>query len=844
MCLLAVMGTIKAWGLAWHYSRIELLCDPPEAGYVYASTASAGVDKCTTTTYTGVYGRTANSSFFPCPWYIYTKPVDSKKYKFVKWECVLRQGDVTSYWGRSATAVGTTYTSATPGKIYAALSKALGTPNTGNKSEIVQDPKVVNARWVAHYELLESHDITVACSNDALGSVAITGPDGTAENKVGDVVTITMRTSDYTTMFLGWKYNGEWVRDDSGNIIRDPSYAFTVTNENKGEYVAQFEGGYTFFRIKNRKTGHYITSPEYFPGGSGYSGLKQAMETFRVNDDLSSSLNDQGSVVRWTSYPRPSSVDQIVNVVEIRGVSTEQYYKVSDGTFLYMTHNADNSYDIGYSSNSSLHLVEKDDGTIMGSGTATASMNYLWDFEGIDKDLTTKENYYTPAGLVQNEANGLWYSTHRSSWNTMYDTNEITAYVLDGITENGLMRLIPVTGGIIPAGLPVLLECKSDDVTRNVMIPTLAAATFSVATNEMTSAEYYYPNQPAPTTVPSGKSYFALGTTSDGRVGFVDEVTDTDTGFHGNFGYYLGENEVVITFPSATLGSMLESISSPYKIENLTAVALAGNGSVIIAKDNAALELPATAAGEVDYMDMVGLARANNNRNNWVMLRVPDGQDAGTVIEINKKLANVQGRLVNAVNPEVQLDLMPQSADVDGYTPNTYIPASFYGTQVSPVNEKTYFFVQPQPMEYAIVKWALWDGTQFTTVPITGHSNAAGLQGSFSIDDRYLTNGTVDNLVSGHIYSMEGIAMVNGGTQAGAPALRAPGAAGYTFYPFTISQKAESVVTAVDDLNAADVVDVTYYDVTGLAAAVPHNGVNIVVTRHSDGTVTTTKVVR
>ena len=530
----------------------------------------------------------------------------------------------------------------------------------------------------------------------------------------------------------------------------------------------------------------------------------------------------------------------------VQGAKASKYYDFdpedptssTDGVFLRMPFDAKtftNTWAFATSNEGGMRFTDDNGTPKVTMGERPESQ---WYIECVDKDLETKENYFSldPAKLVQ--VGDKYYTTLRTSWNILIDPERTKPYVVTSVDETaGTFEMEPITGNIIPAGTPVIIETSSTDIEANRMVPTTTSGAVP-SENLLQTSTKYFPNQ----SVSASSNYKKLMVNSNGQLAFGGDALTT---VNGNEAYLSIANEVVLP-DEITLGALLNdgNTARKHKVIDLTAVALAGNGSVIIAKDNAALELPATAAGEVDYMDMVGLARANNNRNNWVMLRVPDGQDAGTVIEINKKLANVQGRLVNAVNPEVQLDLMPQSADVDGYTPNTYIPASFYGTQVSPVNEKTYFFVQPQPMEYATVKWALWNGTQFTTVPITGHSNAAGLQGSFSIDDRYLINGTVDNLVSGHIYRMEGIAMVNGGTQAGAPALRAPGAAGYTFYPFTISQEAESVVTAVDDLNAADVVDVTYYDVTGLAAAVPHNGVNIVVTRHSDGTVTTTKVVR
>ena len=85
-------------------------------------------------------------------------------------------------------------------------------------------------------------------------------------------------------------------------------------------------------------------------------------------------------------------------------------------------------------------------------------------------------------------------------------------------------------------------------------------------------------------------------------------------------------------------------------------------------------------------------------------------------------------------------------------------------------------------------------------------------------------------------------------TPAGAPVLKADGDAKYyvmeTPTERTFDWK-EGVVTGVAQLTTSgDVQGVTYYNVAGAASSQPWQGVNIVVTRYSDGTTTTTKVVK
>lgn len=60
-----------------------------------------------------------------------------------------------------------------------------------------------------------------------------------------------------------------------------------------------------------------------------------------------------------------------------------------------------------------------------------------------------------------------------------------------------------------------------------------------------------------------------------------------------------------------------------------------------------------------------------------------------------------------------------------------------------------------------------------------------------------------------------------------------------------LTNEPESIVTGIEQVRElAPIADVTYYNVMGVASSQPFDGVNIVVTRYNDGTVTTTKVIR
>ena len=92
----------------------------------------------------------------------------------------------------------------------------------------------------------------------------------------------------------------------------------------------------------------------------------------------------------------------------------------------------------------------------------------------------------------------------------------------------------------------------------------------------------------------------------------------------------------------------------------------------------------------------------------------------------------------------------------------------------------------------------------------------------------------------------------NSSSNNGAPILRAdaePLPADGNFYmveakvDYTISPS-NTIPTGVEKLNTREVVGVKYYNVAGIEGSEPFDGVNIVVTRYSDGSTTTTKILK
>ena len=302
---------------------------------------------------------------------------------------------------------------------------------------------------------------------------------------------------------------------------------------------------------------------------------------------------------------------------------------------------------------------------------------------------------------------------------------------------------------------------------------------------------------------------------------------------------YLYTRATEVAPETVTLAELVtKDVNKKYTVTDLQCVKIipmAGNNAQLICKDNGHYaDKDVIENGQIDYMGK------NYDQSNWVILNVSGVTFADASLE-GHMLTGVTGKLINKVNPEMTLDAKPTAVgDEVVYNPNTYIVPSFKGTQEGNDGE-TYFFVQPKPMEYMCVEWAMWDGSKFVVAESSANENANvhGLQGSFGVEWTYMTapEGLNDALTS--VYKIEGIAKV--GT-AGSMMKTATG--GYTVMPTSIT-KTGDVVTAVNDVKAAgEVLSVTYYNVAGVQSSKPFDGINIVVTRYTDGTASTAKVVR
>ncbi|MBQ2163548.1 MAG: choice-of-anchor J domain-containing protein, partial [Muribaculaceae bacterium] len=298
-----------------------------------------------------------------------------------------------------------------------------------------------------------------------------------------------------------------------------------------------------------------------------------------------------------------------------------------------------------------------------------------------------------------------------------------------------------------------------------------------------------------------------------------------------------------------------------YRVSNeLVAVDYAIVGDVVYlwCKDqgNASIA-PAPAVGDkIDYLRYDQYAQAGRawDESNWVVLKFTPGSVAEKVKSITDAVGHelnagtITGVYSDAVNYTITMPAgegMPAGAvgDESSYTPNVYCVANFNPANLtadgaqSNENGNVYFFMTPKVQEVCEITYAYWDATNFI-VPTT-----SGFVGSLSLNWAYNADGDVtDDLNADNVYRFKTVVQRTGITMT--PALKAEGG-NYKVAPLNLTSASKAdIPTAIGTVKAGvDVVDVYYVNSIGVMSKTPFHGVNVVVTRYSDGSRSSVKKV-
>ncbi|MBR1804056.1 MAG: hypothetical protein IJ775_04030, partial [Muribaculaceae bacterium] len=298
--------------------------------------------------------------------------------------------------------------------------------------------------------------------------------------------------------------------------------------------------------------------------------------------------------------------------------------------------------------------------------------------------------------------------------------------------------------------------------------------------------------------------------------------------------------------------------------------------------------------GEMDYMhrfydDPRATVLDRYDQSNWVKLTLSTqypgfaGMSKNDQLNLLQSYENkvlpaetVKAQLVNNHNPEMRLALqaLPTNCKTTSYQQNVFITCNFVGNQHgtdTQDNSYDFFFVTPKPQEYATVTWAVYGGNdkfyvcQKECYDYTDgrrfYMNEFDLNGYFPLSWDLMSKPADMESHTGDLFKFEGIirlASEDEQTSSSSAPRRAigineypwktnVGTSAYVVSPINLSLDENSIITAVRDVNTADarqVAGVQYVNVAGQVSDRPFQGVNIVITRYTDGTTATTKVIR
>lgn len=269
--------------------------------------------------------------------------------------------------------------------------------------------------------------------------------------------------------------------------------------------------------------------------------------------------------------------------------------------------------------------------------------------------------------------------------------------------------------------------------------------------------------------------------------------------------------------------------------------------------------------GEVDYvMDKAHLQTDVWDQSNWVLLDFDTELEARQFLSSSKGViagGTLTGVLTEKLNPTMTVTSYKVPTQWTGYDENKHVTANYMDPLVQQgATGNKYFFVEPKAQEYVMIYWAKYDGHESyhfrvpDGVDANGRpANLEGLAGGFKVDWSLYPGNYLEDFIEGHTYNFHAIirytadhhGVLGGGDEpSGAP--RRDGEdvreGDYIVYPL---EGGDEALTAVDEVwSDLEPVEVTYVNMLGMQSATPFDGMNIVVTRYSNGMITAIKVMR
>ena len=312
-----------------------------------------------------------------------------------------------------------------------------------------------------------------------------------------------------------------------------------------------------------------------------------------------------------------------------------------------------------------------------------------------------------------------------------------------------------------------------------------------------------------------------------------------------------------------------------------------GDNVLLWAKDQGNVSIAKTEKkdGQIDYMmEVAKEQREPWDQSNWVIIKTtPGSNNVDKMLEIKDhylKPAMVTGEYSDDVNYTITIPVnehgiavIPDNAIGEQvevpYNKNIYCTANFLPDNLNLTEESTgaeghannntetiyYFFMNPKVQEVFTVTYAVWDGSKFVVPEADGTSNDSEIPGAFNVDWTYnsVTEGAAPSaLTVNEAYRFTAtVARKSIADYSVTPkATSSSPSEALTVYPLDLNPTPDNgqIVTAINNVGYTDggheVKSVKYVNVAGIVSDRPYQGVNIVVTEYTDGSRTTTKMLR
>lgn len=359
------------------------------------------------------------------------------------------------------------YWTSSDGKVFSRMQSPSAGILSSNKTS-KGDPAIFS--YTAHFA--KKGLVYVASENESVGTAGI----DIATNKVGDKVTLTAFADMYSGQFKAWTKDGQVVSTDN-------PYTFTVTEDNKGKYVA------TFDKIDMANTGFYcIVRNVKFNRNLGLMG---------ISDNTVSSSNRylKNSIMLLESYSdvmhaSPAFVLKITGKSDgtggldntnmaAQGIDSKTIAK--NKTYTFSKH-GDHFYIYGSAGSSTAYMVDYNDAFTQEEGVGKVNhpglynganendASYHWQVIPITRNST--DAYFGAMPSEQAKVGDKYYTTMYTAF--PYECLDgVKAYTVDKINADGTVHLKEITSGKVPSKTAVVLACNSTKPNENRLLPLL-----------------------------------------------------------------------------------------------------------------------------------------------------------------------------------------------------------------------------------------------------------------------------------------------------------------------------------------------------------------------------------